>query len=111
MVSESFVAELMVKYENDKDVKEYKKIIELNYKRLFKFEVPDFKFEYPKEFSKDEYMTYLKVSYLKFRFDVYKVLEEIASGRQATEEEMKKAINAADLAKIKEDVYVKLGFP
>lgn len=56
-------------------------------------------------------MTYLKLSYEKFRFDVFKILDDKCHGRNATDEELKKAINDANLTQIKEDVYIKLGFP
>jgi hypothetical protein len=110
-ISPEFIASLLSNHENDRDVKEYKKIIQLNYNRLFKFELPDFKFDYPKDFTKEQYGMFLKLSYEKFRFDVYNLLEKECRGRKATDEELKEAINGANLSKIKEDVYIQLGFP
>ena len=96
-ISLEFFESLLKNYENDWEVKEYKKVIELNYKWLFRFEVPDFKFDYPKEFTKEEYMSYLKISYEKFRFDVFTSLEETCHGRNATDDEFKNVINECNL--------------
>lgn len=110
-ISMTLFEEVQSKFQDDKDVKNILNNISSNYERLFRFERPNFEFEYPEEFTRENYTNFLKVVYKKFRYEVYLKLQELTNGSPATDEQMKKAIETSNLTGIKEEVYTALGYP
>lgn len=110
-ISQALFEEVQTKFEDDKASKDILKNIASNYEKLFQFERPNFEFDYPEEFTRENYTQFLTVVYKKFRYEVYNKLQELTSGSPATDEQMKKAIETSNLTGIKEDVYTALGYP
>lgn len=74
---------MLKQYENDWDVKETLKIMELNTKWLFKYESLDFKIDYPAEISQEKFLNYLDIAYKKFWFEVYQDVIKKYKGTEA----------------------------
>lgn len=65
-ISKTFFKKLLKEFENDRDVKEHFKTIDINFKRIFQMEIPDFKLNAPEEVTGDDYLEFLNLSYEKF---------------------------------------------
>lgn len=69
--------------------------MEKNFELLFEVKKPVFKFDYPKEITKDKYIKYIKTAYAKFRYDAYHTIQKKLkeTGRnKLTEEEFNEII-------------------
>ena len=69
----------------------------MNFKRLFKNEFPDFKFEYPEEITPNKYLEYLNLSYEKFRYEVCSELNKICPNKEADEKAFTDTLNRCNL--------------
>lgn len=106
--------EMMEANKADPIVRKFKSEMENNYKKLMNVQKPEFNFDFPKELTKEDYIKYLKLSYAKFRYEIYhhvqKVLKE--TGQQTcTKEQFDEGIKKISLPEVKDAAYKKLGFP
>lgn len=70
-LTKAFFEDWVRRYEKDLDVKRLQSSMEDNFELLLQIKKPIFKFEYPKEITKEKYIKFIKVSYAKFRYDTY----------------------------------------
>jgi len=87
------------------------KIVDLNFKWLFRNDYPDFKFEYPEEITVDKYLEYLNLAYEKFWFEVCKELNVLSPNKEASQQDFTDVLNKCNLPNVKEEIYRKLGYP
>lgn len=106
--------EMMEANKNDVSVRKFKDRMEKNYERLMNIQKPEYEFEFPKELTKEDYIKYLKLSYAKFRYEIYhevqKIMRETGQPR-ISKEQFDDAIKKVSLPNVKEEAYRKLGFP
>ena len=99
---------------SDAAVRKFKDSMERNYERLMNVQKPEYDFEFPKELTKEDYIKYLKLSYAKFRYEIYhevqKTMKETGQPR-ISKEQFDDAIKKVSLPSVKEQAYRKLGFP
>eukprot|EP00344_Euplotes_crassus_P004954 CAMPEP_0196994972 /NCGR_PEP_ID=MMETSP1380-20130617/1184_1 /TAXON_ID=5936 /ORGANISM="Euplotes crassus, Strain CT5" /LENGTH=438 /DNA_ID=CAMNT_0042410499 /DNA_START=1 /DNA_END=1317 /DNA_ORIENTATION=+ len=99
---------------DDAAVKKFQDNMEKNYSKLMNVERPEFHFEFPKELTKEDYLKYLKLSYAKFRYEIYHEVQKVMreTGQQRiTKEQFDGAIKKVSLPSVKEQAYKKLNFP
>lgn len=113
-LSKSFFDDWVAKYATDPEVKKISNKLQKNYEKLWKIEPLDFQFDFPREFTKEKYIKFIKVSYAKFRFDTYRETQRIireSGQRQITEDQFNEIIKKCSLPAIKIDVYNIMGLP
>ena len=82
-----------------------------NYEKVLLVQRPNFGYKAPEGFTRAEYDTFISVVYKKFRYDVYhKIIAQTKGEREATNDEMKDAINSSNLKDLKEKFFTTLGF-
>lgn len=70
-LTKTFFEDWVKRFEKDLEVKKLQSSLEENFELLLQIKKPLFKFEYPKEITKEKYIKFIKVSYAKFRYDTY----------------------------------------
>lgn len=100
----------MKENENNKQIKEFSSLIEVNVKRLFRNEPLDFKLQVP-DVSNESFIEYLTLAYETFWYRLYLVLAKHFPGKESPEKDFFEIINKISLPKIKEQVYTYLGLP